>query len=127
MDGGELYLTGRVKDVLILRGHNLMPHEIEWLAESVAGGGGALRCGAFSVARGAAGEEPVLVVETTDRDGEKLAAIGHDIRSAVGRQLSLPVADIVFVRRGKIPKTTSGKVRRRILRDLYLEGRLERL
>ena len=125
--GGELYLTGRSKDVLILRGNNLMPHELEWLAESVTGGGGALRCGAFSVARDAHGEEPVLVVETTDRDPGKLAELGHAIRSAVGRNLSLPVADLIFVRRGKIPKTTSGKVQRRALRELYLEGRLERL
>lgn len=127
LDDGELYLTGRTKDVLILRGHNLMPHEIEWLAESVTGGGGAVRCGAFSVARGAQGEEPVLVVETADRDAEKLEALGHEIRSKVGRNLSLPVADLVFVRRGKIPKTTSGKVQRRALRQIYLEGQLERL
>lgn len=125
--GGELYLTGRSKDVLILRGHNLMPHELEWLAEGVTGGGGALRCGAFSVARGALGEEPVLVVETTERDPEKLARLGHDVRSAIGRNLSLPVADLIFVRRGRIPKTTSGKVQRRELRQLYLDGQLERL
>jgi len=67
------------------------------------------------------------VVETTDRDPGKLAELGHAIRSAVGRNLSLPVADLIFVRRGKIPKTTSGKVQRRALRELYLEGRLERL
>ena len=127
MAGGELYLTGRLKDILILRGHNLMPHEIEWLAESVTGGGGALRTGAFSVARGAAGEEPVVVVEATDRDPEKLGRLGHEIKSRIGRALSLPVADLVFVRRGRIPKTTSGKVQRRTLREKYLKRELDRL
>ncbi len=127
LEDGELYLTGRLKDVLILRGDNLMPHEIEWVAEGVTGGGGALRSGAFSVARGAAGEEPVLVVETAGRDPEKLTALGREIRLAVGRQLSLPLADLVFVRRGRIPKTTSGKVQRRALRALYLDGALETL
>ncbi|MCP3958704.1 MAG: fatty acyl-AMP ligase [bacterium] len=124
---GELYISGRLKDLLIVRGTNLMPHEIEWLAESVTGGGGALRTGAFSVARGAAGEEPVVVVEVTERDPEKLGEIGHEIRSHIGRALSLPVADLVFVRRGKIPKTTSGKVQRRALREQYLNGEIERL
>ncbi len=124
---GELYITGRLKDVLIVRGSNLMPHEIEWLAESVTGGGGALRTGAFSVARGAAGEEPVVVVEVNEREPEKLRAMGQEIRSNIGRTLSLPVADLVFVRRGRIPKTTSGKVQRRALRDQYLRGEIERL
>ncbi len=124
---GELFITGRLKDVLIVRGTNLMPHEIEWLAESVTGGGGALRSGAFSVARGAAGEEPVVVVEVQERDPEKLRAMRQEIRSNIGRTLSLPVADLVFVRRGRIPKTTSGKVQRRVLRDQYLRGEIERL
>lgn len=127
MHDGELHLTGRVKDLLILRGHNLMPHELEWAAESVTGGGGAIRTGAFSVARGAQGEEAVVVVEVNDRQPELLAQLGQEIRHRVGRVLSLPLADVVFVRRGKIPKTTSGKVQRRALRDLYLDGELERL
>lgn len=123
----ELYVTGRVKDLLILRGNNLMPHELEWLAEEAVGGGGTLRSGAFSVSRGPRGEEPVLVVETAERDPARLAELGHDIRSRVGRALSLPLADLVFVRRGKIPKTTSGKVRRRTLRQMYLDRELETL
>ena len=127
LEGGELYLTGRTKDVLILHGHNLMPHELEWLAESAVGGGGAQRCGAFSIARGAAGEEPIVVLEVERADSETLAAIEHDVRQRIGRALSLPLADVVFVRRGKIPKTTSGKVQRRQLRQLYLDGELERL
>ncbi len=121
---GELYLTGRLKDILILRGHNLMPHEIEWIAEEVVGGGGALRSGAFSVARGVQGEEAVLVVETTERDPARQAELAGEIRGRVGRALSLTLADVFFVRRGKIPKTTSGKVQRRQLRALYLEGSL---
>ena len=124
---GELYLTGRTKDILIVHGHNVMPHEIEWLADAVTGGGGAARSGAFSVARSAQGEEAVLVVEALDRDPEKLHEMAHEIRSRVGRTLSLPLADLVFVRRGKIPKTTSGKVQRQQLRTLYLDGRLQRL
>ena len=68
-----------------------------------------------------------VVVEVNERDPEKLGALGHEIRSRVGRTLSLPISDLVFVRRGKIPKTTSGKVQRRALREQYLRGEIERL
>jgi acyl-CoA synthetase (AMP-forming)/AMP-acid ligase II len=124
---GELYLTGRIKDVLILRGENVMPHELEWLAEDAAGGGGASRCGAFSIARGAQGEEPVLVVEIAPGAAPALGELGRAIRQRVGRALGLPLADLVFVRRGKIPRTTSGKVQRLELKRRYLSGALERL
>lgn len=124
---GELHVTGRSKDLLIVRGHNMAPDELERLADGVAGGGGMLRSAAFSVARDGRGEEPVLVVEAGERDPARLAALAHEIRSRVGHALSLPLADVAFVRRGKIPKTTSGKVQRREIRRLYLAGELERL
>lgn len=127
LHGGELYLTGRSKEILIVRGQNLMPHELEWIAEGTAGSGGRERCGAFSVARGSVGEEPVLVMEAPSREPHVLRALEHEVRSRVGRALSLVLADVVFVRRGRIPKTTSGKVRRRELRRQYLEGELERV
>jgi fatty-acyl-CoA synthase len=127
LEDGELALTGRSKDVLILRGHNLMPHELEWLAEAVVGGGGALRSGAFTVAHGAEGEIAVLVVETAADTSSDLVSQAQAIRQRVGRELGLPLADIAFVRRGRIPKTTSGKVQRRELRARYLAGELERL
>lgn len=121
---GELYLTGRLKDLLIVRGHNYMPHEIEWLAEAVAGGGGALRSGAFSVAQGAQGETAVLVIETLEKDPARHEALAGEIREKVSEGLGLLLAEVRFVRRGQIPKTTSGKVQRRALRDVYLRGQL---
>jgi fatty-acyl-CoA synthase len=127
LDAGELYLTGRTKDLLIIRGHNFMPHELEWVAEGVTGGGGAVRAGAFSVAAGPTGEEAVLVVEAHDVDAARLGALGREIRDSVGRSLSLTLADLVFVRRGRLPRTTSGKVKRRQLRERYLRGELDRL
>lgn len=126
-DQDELYLSGRIKDLLIIRGHNFMPHEIEWLAEKVSDSGGSHRCGAFSLARSSQGEEAILVVESSERDAEKRGALERDLRLEITQALSLPIADIAFVRRGKIPKTTSGKVQRRQLRQLYMDGALERL
>ncbi len=124
---GELYLTGRTKDVLILHGHNLMPDDLERIADAVTGGGGLMRTAAFSVARGAEGEQAVLVVEIEPRDSDRMAALEQEIRSRIGRVLGLPLADLVFVRRGRIPRTTSGKMQRREVRQRYLDGSLERL
>jgi len=126
VDGGELWITGRTKDLIIVNGQNVMPHEIEWLAESATGGGGAARAGAFSLPA-AGGEKPVLVVEVLDGGTATLAGLDRDIRSRVGRALGVPLADLVFVRRGRIPKTTSGKVQRRELRRRYLAQEIERL
>ena len=95
--------------------------------EEAVGGGGSLRSGAFSVARGPEGEEAVIVVETAEKEGGALGDLARDIRLRVAHGLSLTLADVVFVRRGKIPKTTSGKVQRRELRQRYLDGTLERL
>ena len=124
---GELYISGRSKDLLIIRGHNLAPHELEWLATSTTGEGGAYRCGAFSVARGSRGEEAVVVLETAITESGALDQAEREIRLRVAHDLMLPLSDLVFVRRGRIPKTTSGKVQRRELRRLYLAGELGRL
>ncbi len=125
---GELYIAGRYKEILVIRGDNIMPHELEWLAEEARGKGEAgERIAAFSVSHGAAGEEIALVVETTDSDKEKLAELDHAIRSRIGRAMSLPIADLVFVRRGRIPRTSSGKIQRKKIKQDYIEGAIERL
>jgi len=116
---GELYVTGRTKDVLILRGVNVMPHELEWEAEAVTGGGGAARAAAFSV-EGATGERAVLVVEADDPD----EATARAVRVRVGRALGIVLHDLRFVRRGRLPRTTSGKVRRSEVKRLYESGGL---
>jgi acyl-coenzyme A synthetase/AMP-(fatty) acid ligase len=69
----------------------------------------------------------VLVVEVLDGATVTLGALDRDIRARVGRALGVPLADLVFVRRGRIPKTTSGKVQRRELRRRYLAHEIERL
>jgi acyl-CoA synthetase (AMP-forming)/AMP-acid ligase II len=120
---GELYITGRKKEILILQGQNLMPHELEWVAEGVAGGGGAERGGAFSVPA-AGGERAVLVLETAISDPERLRRLAHDVATAIGRSLGVPLADLVLVPRGTLPRTSSGKIQRTALRASYLAGAL---
>jgi fatty-acyl-CoA synthase len=120
---GELYLTGRNKEVLIIRGRKIMPQELESLAEGV--GSGSSRAAAFSFGVGVQGEQAVLVMETQERDADALTKSGHEIRDRIGKALGLPLADLVFVRRGRIPRTASGKIRRTAAKELYLAGRLQ--
>lgn len=122
----ELYLTGRLKDLLIVHGQNFMPHEVEAIAEQAAGGGLSRSC-AFSASRDLEAEKVVLVVEVTTRDADTLAAQGNAIRRLIARELSFTIGEVLLVRRGAIPKTSSGKIRRDALRDLYFKGMLEPL
>ncbi len=119
---GEVHITGRTKEVLILGGSNLMPQEIEWVAESVLGTGGRERAAAFSV-DGAHGERAVLVMETGGA-GDTAGLLKSEVGRSVGRALGIQLADLLLVRRGRIPRTSSGKVRRRSLREQYLRGDL---
>jgi acyl-CoA synthetase (AMP-forming)/AMP-acid ligase II len=122
----ELYVTGRLKDVLIVHGQNFMPHEVEAIAEQAAGGGLSRSC-AFSTLQDLEAEKVVLVVEVTTGDADTLAAHGNAIRHQISGELSFSVGEVLLVRRGTIPKTSSGKIRRDALRDLYLRGILQPL
>lgn len=123
---GELYLSGRLKEILIVHGHNWMPEEIERVVDGVIGGGGRARSAAIPVA-GKEGERAVLVVELAPNQRDRLDELEPAIRSAVGRSLGLPLAEVAFVARGRIPRTTSGKLQRRKLRQDYERGEVERL
>lgn len=124
---GELYIAGRYKEILVIRGENIMPHEIEWLAEEARGQGtGGERVAAFSVSH-KGGEEIALVVETSEKEESALAELDHAIRSRIGRAMSLPVADLVFVKRGTIPRTSSGKIQRGKVKQDYLDGLTPRI
>jgi fatty-acyl-CoA synthase len=125
LEDGELYLTGRLRETLNLRGIVTSPHELEWIAETLTGGGGRCRAAAFSVAAAAGGERAVLAVEVETADPDTLAAMGTAIRARVSLALGLQLGDLVLLRRGQLPRTTSGKVRRAAARDRYLDGRLE--
>ncbi len=124
---GELYLTGRIKEILIVHGHNWTPEEIERVADTAVGGGGRARSAAFSVTDSRRGEKAVLVVEIAPDQRQHLAELEREIRVAVGRRLGLPLADVAFVDRGKIPRTTSGKLQRRKLRQDYERQLLQTL
>ncbi|UXA11439.1 AMP-binding protein [Mycobacterium sp. SMC-8] len=121
---GQLYITGRVKDLVIVDGRNHYPQDIE---ATVAAASPAVRTGfvaAFSVP-GDGREEVVIVAERAPGAGRADAGpIQEAIRSAVSRNHALPLKEIKLVAAGVIPRTTSGKLARRACRTEYLEGKL---
>ncbi|MYW01631.1 fatty acyl-AMP ligase [Streptomyces sp. SID3343] len=122
---GELYVTGRLKDVVIRKGRNYYPQDIELSAESAAPGLRPNCAAAFGVDDGAA-ERLVVVLEA---DGRVLKAVGAQelrrrVRDAVMDGQRLEVDDVVLVRPGAVPKTSSGKVQRGVCRTLLRDGAL---
>jgi 1-acyl-sn-glycerol-3-phosphate acyltransferase len=121
---GEIYVTGRVKDIIIKGGRNLYPHEIEELAARAEG----IRKGcivAFGLTDEAAGTEKlVIVAETRERDAARRAAISSSVTELVSQGLGLPPDRVELIPPGSIPKTSSGKLRREETRQLYLAGTL---
>ena len=119
---GELYITGRVKDLIIVDGRNHYPQDIE---ATVAEASNAVRSGfvaAFSVP-GDGREEVVVIAERAVGAGRSEAApVQEAIRAAVSRRHAVPVAEVKLVAAGAIPRTTSGKLARRACRAKYLDG-----
>src|SRR5262245_48350934 len=121
---GELFITGRIKDLIIVRGINHHPQDIE---NTVYDSHPALRrhCGAaFSVLTEDNEEKVVLVqeVERTHRRGVEIEEIVACIREAVANEHEIALDSIVLIRPGTIPKTTSGKIQRSLARQMWLQN-----
>jgi amino acid adenylation domain-containing protein len=115
---GELYITGRLKDVIILRGSNYYPQDVELTAErshpALRPGGGA----AFSVEL--AGETRLVVVQELEpRHQCDWPEVAQRIRQAVAEEHELHVHSVVLLKAGNLPKTSSGKVQRRTCKAAY--------
>jgi fatty-acyl-CoA synthase len=123
---GELYLTGRIKDLIIIDGRNHYPHDIETTVSIAAT---AIRSGyvaAFSVP-GEFGEQLVVVAERAAGAGRtQQQPVADAVRAAVSRQHQIRVGDLRLVAAGTIPRTTSGKLARNACRAEYLAGRFNR-
>jgi acyl-CoA synthetase (AMP-forming)/AMP-acid ligase II/acyl carrier protein len=119
---GELYIAGRAKDLIIIRGRNHYPQDIEQTVESSHGQLPASSGAAFSVE--VEGEERLVIVQEVDRHvkAEDAPAIIAAIRQAVAEQHELQAYAVVLIRVGSIPRTSSFKIQRRACRNAYLEG-----
>jgi fatty-acyl-CoA synthase len=124
-DGDELVVCGRAKDVLFAAGRNIYPQDVEAAAGAVPGvrpGGVA----AFGVAgeHGGYGDRLVVAVETRLTTYAERRTLASAVHATVAGQASLAPADVVMLRPGGLPKTTSGKPRRAETRRRYLAGEL---
>jgi acyl-CoA synthetase (AMP-forming)/AMP-acid ligase II len=135
MDGGELYITGRLKDLIIIGGLNHYPQDIETTVDqahpAVRAGGNA----AFSL--DVDGEERLVIVAEVKRQKQLTAldvetqattnpqGIKRAIRAAVARNHEITAYDVMLLKPGNVPKTSSGKIQRGAARLGYLEQSLE--
>ncbi|WP_176444344.1 type I polyketide synthase [Rhodococcoides kyotonense] len=124
---GELFVTGRSKDLLIIDGKNHYPQDIELTVEEADP---AVRPGciaAFSVDDVTGGERPVVVAELKPTDPGELERIESAVRAAVSRDHGLGLESVVLIEPRSIFKTSSGKIQRQATRAAYLAGELHEI
>jgi fatty-acyl-CoA synthase len=120
LDGGEVYVCGRLKDLVIVRGRNYFPQDIEWVAAEVEG----VRRGnvvAFASQDEEREEQLVVVAEALSSDA---AGLPERIAAAVLRAVGVAPWKVVLVAQGSLPRTSSGKPQRRKTRELFETGGL---
>jgi fatty acid CoA ligase FadD28 len=125
---GELFIIGRIKDILIVYGRNHSPDDIEATIQEVSAG----RCAAIAVGDSGV-EKLVAIIELKKRDesdeeaAERWDTVKREVTSAISKSHGLSVADLVLVPQGSIPITTSGKIRRAQCVELYQQHEFARL
>jgi fatty-acyl-CoA synthase len=116
---GQIYVTGRQKNIIILNGNNVQPQTLEWAA---ARSTNIRRDRVVAFSRpGKYREEVILVVEVTDTGQDEIKTA---MKRVVYDRTGIPVTEVVCVRPGTIPRTSSGKLQRGKVREDYLRGQL---
>ena len=121
--GGELFITGRTKDLIIKGGRNIYPQEVELAAAEVEG----VRRGcvvAFSVPDAERRKERLVVVAETRRKAAERPHLAAEVKMRVHQAVHVSADEVVMVPPGTVPKTPSGKLRRLECRRRYLDGTL---
>lgn len=123
LQDGELYVTGRIKDLIILRGVNYYPQDLEQTIQQ-ANPRLRLDCGAVFTIESGGREQLIVVHEIERRRKGELEAVFEAVRQSVAAEHDLMLDAIVLVKAGSIPKTSSGKIQRHACRKGYLNGSL---
>ncbi|WP_217602949.1 non-ribosomal peptide synthetase [Chitinophaga sp. GbtcB8] len=126
IEGGDLYITGRLKELIIINGRNYYPTDIERSAAAVHKTLSSDRMAAFSVLQDRQ-EKLVLVCEVSNTFKPDLQTIISDIRRELSASYEINAYDILLVRKNSLPRTTSGKIQRIKCRDLYMRSLFEPL
>jgi acyl-CoA synthetase (AMP-forming)/AMP-acid ligase II len=119
---GELVITGRLKDLIIIRGRNLYPQDLETTASAL------LHSGCLSAAfEGTASQPQVGLVAEVDLarvPADELGGFAEQVRRSVADEYMIPELGVALIRKGTLPRTTSGKVQRGLTRSLLADDRL---
>ncbi|MFE9650129.1 fatty acyl-AMP ligase [Streptomyces sp. NPDC006365] len=127
--GGELYVTGRIKEMMIIRGRNIYPHDIEdelrqhhQPLRDVVGS-------VVSVPTDQGDDGRLVVIHEVRRQSpeQELSQLAAQMRTTVAREFGLHADAVLILRRGGVRRTTSGKVQRSVMRSLYVQGELQPL
>lgn len=123
---GLLFVTGRLKDMMIIMGRNIYPHDIE---VTIVDAHPACRpgCGAaFAITED--GEEKAVAIQEIDKKypGDvNVKQLARDIKARISEKHGVSLHDIVFIKHGSVAKTSSGKIRRHECKNMYIEGKLK--
>lgn len=121
---GEIYITGRNKDIIVCAGRNIYPQELEEAAGRIAG----IRKGCVAVFGhtdpGSGTERLVVLAETRETDEKVLQRMRSEITTLASDLVGAPPDDVVLARPHTVPKTSSGKIRRAASRERYAQGQL---
>ena len=121
----ELFVCGRIKDLIIVAGRNYYPSDIESVVSEVAGvRRGRVVAFGLNAANGNGAEGVVVCAETRVKESGR-EALADEIKSLVLESLGLRLNKVVQLPRGSLPRTSSGKLQRNKTRELYLGGKLE--
>lgn len=119
---GHVYVTGRLKDLVIIGGKNVYPQDVEQVLNEVEGVHPG-RVVSFGVPMRGLGTEGLVILVESDEPQDQWEEIAARIRTAIPARLDIDVADARVVERGELRKSTSGKLARSGNRDWYLNGR----
>jgi acyl-CoA synthetase (AMP-forming)/AMP-acid ligase II len=123
---GQLFISGRFKDMIIIRGANFAPQDIEWASRQSHPAAESAECVAFPML--VEGEERLGLVQELNRTSHltegDLEEVALKIRETISLQFEIRAYAVALVRRGTIPKTSSGKLQRRACRAALLSGEL---
>ncbi|HER62984.1 MAG TPA: acyl-phosphate glycerol 3-phosphate acyltransferase [Desulfobacteraceae bacterium] len=124
MAEGDLYVTSRIKDIIIKGGRNVYPHELEEAVGNIQG----VRKGSIAVfgsrEAGSGTERLIVLAESRKRDPDSMEKLRREISNVSVDLLGMPPDDVVIAPPGTVLKTSSGKIRRAASRDLYEKQRI---
>lgn len=128
LERGQLFVTGRIKDIVIIRGRNYYPQDIEASVEGCHPTIQPARSVAFAIERD--GQDQLVVAAEIDRSAVRtldVPAVTAAVRRAVVQNLELAPSVVALLKPGGLPRTSSGKIQRGACRDSFLAGQLDML